>query len=655
MKFNIDSIILWPRNHSYKYSKLKFSPEKVNIITGASRTGKSAVIPIIDYCLGSEKCSIPVDTIRDACEWFGVLFNTETDKLLLCRKAPGSASSTNQMYFSKNKSVSIPETISPNITTEEVKNILNELFSISFLSLDSSNSNNFNARPSYRDYMPFVFQPQNIIANADVLFYKADTMEHRQKLINVFPYALGAITAEILAAKQDLERKKRLKQRLENQQKNLRFTNESLKNEISSWLDIAKEYGLTSYSVKENDSFHTQFQELKLIVQREPSESKINGENLISNSDSINNLRKQEQELSSQLVIFQKRYQEMQHLSQTVEQYDSSLQIQLERLEISKWLRELPIESQQCPFCNSPLTHSNKVLNYLCDSMADIESTSRNIQSLPASFQREMQDVKKEIQSLSLQLNSLRQRISIEENKNKKESNKKYTIESIARFLGRMDTAIQYYEKTDNDSELANQIAKLDLEIKALESKIDEQATIKRIKSALRYISTESNKIILNLDAERPDDPINLNIKDLTVNITNIINGREDYLWEIGSASNWLAYHISVILALQKYFQGKINTGVPGFIVFDQPSQVYFPKSKNTTEQIEYKLTNDEDIDAVKKIFKTLSEFIKNTGFNIQIIVMEHADDDIWGDIDNIYLVDRWRNGKKLIPIEWLQ
>ena len=655
MKFNIDSIILWPRNHSYKYNKLKFSPEKVNIITGASRTGKSAVIPIIDYCLGSEKCSIPVDTIRDACEWFGVLFNTETDKLLLCRKAPGSASSTNQMYFSKNKSVSIPETISPNITTEEVKNILNELFSISFLSLDSSNSNNFNARPSYRDYMPFVFQPQNIIANADVLFYKADTMEHRQKLINVFPYALGAITAEILAAKQDLERKKRLKQRLENQQKNLRFTNESLKNEISSWLDIAKEYGLTSYSVKENDSFHTQFQELKLIVQREPSESKINGENLISNSDSINNLRKQEQELSSQLVIFQKRYQEMQHLSQTVEQYDSSLQIQLERLEISKWLRELPIESQQCPFCNSPLTHSNKALNYLCDSMADIESTSRNIQSLPASFQREMQDVKKEIQSLSLQLNSLRQRISIEENKNKKESNKKYTIESIARFLGRMDTAIQYYEKADNDSELANQIAKLDLEIKALESKIDEQATIKRTKSALRYISTESNKIILNLDAERPDDPINLNIKDLTVNITNIINGREDYLWEIGSASNWLAYHISVILALQKYFQGKINTGVPGFIVFDQPSQVYFPKSKNTTEQIEYKLTNDEDIDAVKKIFKTLSEFIKNTGFNIQIIVMEHADDDIWGDIDNIYLVDRWRNGKKLIPIEWLQ
>ena len=34
---------------------------------GASKTGKSAVIPIIDYCLASGKCSIPVGTIRRAC------------------------------------------------------------------------------------------------------------------------------------------------------------------------------------------------------------------------------------------------------------------------------------------------------------------------------------------------------------------------------------------------------------------------------------------------------------------------------------------------------------------------------------------------------------------------------------------------------------
>jgi hypothetical protein len=76
VKFSIDTIIIWPKKSGFKYRKLKFVDNKINVITGASRTGKSAIIPIIDYCLGSGKCTIPVDTIRNACDWFGVLFQS---------------------------------------------------------------------------------------------------------------------------------------------------------------------------------------------------------------------------------------------------------------------------------------------------------------------------------------------------------------------------------------------------------------------------------------------------------------------------------------------------------------------------------------------------------------------------------------------------
>lgn len=54
MNFTINSIILWPRNTEHSPRCLSFDSEAVNIITGASRTGKSALIPIIDYCLGSD-------------------------------------------------------------------------------------------------------------------------------------------------------------------------------------------------------------------------------------------------------------------------------------------------------------------------------------------------------------------------------------------------------------------------------------------------------------------------------------------------------------------------------------------------------------------------------------------------------------------------
>ena len=59
---------------------------------------------------------------------------------------------------------------------------------------------------------------------------------------------------------------------------------------------------------------------------------------------------------------------------------------------------------------------------------------------------------------------------------------------------------------------------------------------------------------------------------------------------------------------------------------------------------------------AVKKIFSAMSKYLQATDHKVQIIVTEHADEDIWGDVQDIHLVERWRgNNLKLIPLEWLQ
>ena len=76
MYLQIREIVLWPRDTNFEPRRLQFQLGKVNVISGASRTGKSAVIPIIDYCLGAGTCSIPVKTIRKYCEWFGVVVAT---------------------------------------------------------------------------------------------------------------------------------------------------------------------------------------------------------------------------------------------------------------------------------------------------------------------------------------------------------------------------------------------------------------------------------------------------------------------------------------------------------------------------------------------------------------------------------------------------
>ena len=109
MQSQILKLILWPRSGSLPRI-LEFTPGRVNVISGASKTGKSAVIPIIDYCLCSAKCSIPVGTIRENCEWFGVVISTVEGHKLLARREPGDQKQTGDMYLVKADKVDVPDT-----------------------------------------------------------------------------------------------------------------------------------------------------------------------------------------------------------------------------------------------------------------------------------------------------------------------------------------------------------------------------------------------------------------------------------------------------------------------------------------------------------------------------------------------------------------
>ena len=57
-------------NRAGERREIRFTPGKVNIITGASKTGKSALIDIVDYCLGRNEYTIPSGVIRDTVAWY---------------------------------------------------------------------------------------------------------------------------------------------------------------------------------------------------------------------------------------------------------------------------------------------------------------------------------------------------------------------------------------------------------------------------------------------------------------------------------------------------------------------------------------------------------------------------------------------------------
>lgn len=652
MKFSIKSLILWPKKTEFTYRVLPFEENRINVITGASRTGKSSIIPIVDYCLGSAKCAIPVDTIRNACSWFGVLFQLEGVQLLLCRQEPGNQTSTGAMYIQRAPEVIIPQTVTANTNVEAVNQFLNELFCMS--SLDMAADNSFGSRPSYRDMMAFLFQPQNIVANADVMFYKADTTEHRLKLINVFPYALGAVTPRTLAARQEAERLTRQRDRLERELSAIKDVSEKWRQEVKGWLAQAKELGLTDFNPNSEVSFEEQVHQLSLIVEKTEWESAIAAKNVSDVSEALLRLRKEEQTLSSRLFENQRRHAEMKQLKESLSQYDQSLMVKLQRLEISTWLRYLLSEEGNSLFCSTPQTNSKELLNSFYNAIQEIEMSAGGMSTVPAAFERELQYVEEQISLLTDSLSSIRARIDEESGKTAPQADRKYTLSGIARFLGKMEAAVQTYAKLGKDEGLEGKLAQINSRIDALSMEIDEQEIQRKIRTALSYINLEAAKIVSSLDVEHPEAPIEFLIKDLTIRVQSI-SGRKDYLWEIGSASNWLAYHIAVILAFQKFFQSIGNIAIPNFVIFDQPSQVYFPQLavKGAADEVQL---DDEDKIAVKKIFNAMSTFINELGSDMQIIVTEHADETVWGGIDQVHLVEQWRgNNLKLVPVEWIE
>jgi hypothetical protein len=248
-------------------------------------------------------------------------------------------------------------------------------------------------------------------------------------------------------------------------------------------------------------------------------------------------------------------------------------------------------------------------------------------------------------------LSSIRQEISALERDSEEARAVAYGMDQIERFLGRLEQALTIYDKADDNAELRAEIADLSKRIEDQRKLISEQEIRRKIENARKTIETHASNIVPNLDAEWPSAPIELVVEELTIKV--IQGTRDDFLWEIGSGANWLAYHLAVTLALQRFFLSLPHHPVPGLLIYDQPSQVYFPRRLARDDAPADMTWRDEDVLAVRKVFDVLASEVKRAEGRLQIIVLDHAASEVWGGIGGVELTEEWR-GTKLVPDSWL-
>lgn len=157
---------------------------------------------------------------------------------------------------------------------------------------------------------------------------------------------------------------------------------------------------------------------------------------------------------------------------------------------------------------------------------------------------------------------------------------------------------------------------------------------------------------------------VKLDKQELTLSFSKLDDGKKEYLWEVGSGENWMGYHIATFLAIHEYVSHPSREYLPvfNFLVIDQPSQVYFPSAAAGANQLDadkegltqLRRSRDADFIATRRIFEILSEGLTATNHKCQIIVLEHADDNIWGKVPNTVEVANWKpRDAGLIPASW--
>lgn len=204
---------------------LNFKLGKVNIISGKSKSGKSAVGEIIEYCLGGSSCDIAMGVIRNNVAWYGLLLQFENERIFIARKNPNPGKqTTGECYVEIGSNLSSPVScdFNSNENIEGLEEMLTKRLGISenlHTPPDGQSRNSLAA--NIRHSLFYCFQNQDEIAAKKFLFHRQSEDFITQAIKDTMPYFLGAVDEEALAMKTE---RSRLKRRLKIEKRRLEET-----------------------------------------------------------------------------------------------------------------------------------------------------------------------------------------------------------------------------------------------------------------------------------------------------------------------------------------------------------------------------------------------------------------------------------------------
>lgn len=644
MSLQIAKIILYSREG--KVRELKFNPGKLNVLTGASKTGKSAIIDIVDYCTGRSECNVAEGVIRRYVGWYAVLFQLNGSQIFVARRNPAVGERTSpDVYIDRGQVIATPpmSALTKNTTVNALEQFLGAAIGISENEHRPSRPTRDPLEANFRHALLFSFQDQNDIDSKQRLFHRQGEDFITQAIKDTLPYFLGAIDEDRLLKQAQLDQARRHLRQLERQLRDAEAIDNSSYPRAQALLDEAKQVGLV-----DERTVAATYEDVIRILQRITSNEQIQAEAVMADGeDMLASLRAERQGLRNELERVNAEIRSTRTFTHETSGYEREAKEQRARLSAIGLIRVDGRGTDVCPVCESHLTapaptvaQIERSLNNLSEQLEAVEAENPRLQTRLASLLKEEATIQERLQD-----NQFRISARMRENEILRVQQDNFILQ--ARSIGKISQYIETASTADSGSNLRKQIEIAQSRVALLESELDSETIREKLTAFTniigRYMSIYSDQ----LDLEHRGSQLRLDLRNLTV-VADTEDGPVS-LFRMGSAENWVGYHVLAHLALHKWFRQK-KRPVPGFIMFDQPSQAHYPPDRDAEGSLD--VLADEDQTAVFQLFKLIADAAAELAPNLQIIIMDHAD--LKHDWFQDAVVERWRKGQKLVPLSWI-
>ena len=628
---------------------ITFRPGRLNVITGASKTGKSALQPVVEFCLGRSEVRIP-DGVMEWVAWYGLIVQIGDTQLFCGRPATDTPTSTQAMLLAGHE-VDLPTfaELRVNTNTAALRGELSARVGIEeYRYLPGPGSTREAYGVSVGQALLLCFQHQREIANDELLFHRQADDNVERALRETLPYFLGAAGPDRAALQAGLTDAQRDVRRIDRERRQAQRERETAGARLRALLALGVDAQLTSpLDTDDPQELLDVLREaaaapLGTMAVDDPSPRRVRRDALL---DERQQARRSLRELEEQIALLRR-------LSRESDEYQSELGEQVARLTSLDLLGGDDHNDDHgghatCPVCGNALAESDPAVadlraaaEALASELGGAESTVPHRREELERLQRESEAARERLRAIAAALEEL---VRVDQ----RLAGERVLGQRQAFAQGRISGELERFEAPQGDAmaDLEQRLGRARQRVAELEAQFgtddDEQ-----LQARLDLIANDMTRWAQELELEDSDQRVRLDLSRLNV-VTTTSQGRPRPLDRIGSAENHIGYHLVAHLALHKLFVEHTRP-VPRFLMLDQPSQAWFPEEVLDADEIE-----DADWAAVRRQFDLLHRVVETLGGQLQIIVTDHANiSDGWF---QQAVIENWRAGRALLPDHWRQ